>query len=456
MWGARTWLLAVVLALTLTACGGPRVEHPIPVKVAFETDHFVMANGLRVVLHREARATTALVHVRYRVGSKDDPVGRSGFAHFFEHLMFRGARKRVDRTFDQWMDDVGAHVNAETTTDTTDYHDEVPVSALPRALWLEADRMAYPLHDLDEDGFAREREVVKNERRERIDDVPYGGVPVAAAEALFGLDHPYGAPIAGRESELDAITLAEARTFARTYYSPHNATLVVCSPLPLAQMREMAMKWFATVPPGYPVPALGARPTRLERSLWLTLEADVDGGAVAFAWPAPATHGDGLLELRYALRAIESHAWRRLVVEKNLALDVDVDLQEGMLGSMVLVMVTMRRNLKAEAAVPYVEQALADAVSTMAYSEFGDEKTGRIVNELRQVETLQGRAYRLLHDVAYHGSTNAMQGDLRQWQAVKREDAAAAIEHFLLGRPRVTVFVRPKAGAPPGGRRRGS
>lgn len=454
MSGARVWVLAVVVALT--ACSSPRVEHPIPVKVAFETDHFVMANGLRVVLHREARATTALVHVRYRVGSKDDPVGRSGFAHFFEHLMFRGARKREDKTFDRWMDEVGAHVNAETSLDATDYHDEVPLAALPRAMWLEADRMAYPLHDLDEAAFAREREVVKNERRERHDDVPYGGVALAAAEAIFGDDHPYGAPIAGRETELDAITLGEARTFARTYYAPNNATLVVCSPLPLATMREMAMKWFATIPPGFSLPALEARPTRLASDKTIHMEADVDGAALAFAWPAPAVHGDGSMELRYALRTVEASAWRRLVDEKGLAIDVDVSISEGMLGSMVIALVTMRRNQRAEAAVYHLEEALRIAASDMRRSEFGDIKTGMIVNQLREVETLRGRAYRLLHDVEYHGATNAMQDDLRRWQSVQREDTADAIEQFLLRRPRVKVLVHPKAGAPRGGRRIGS
>ncbi|MDB4934858.1 MAG: Zinc protease, partial [Labilithrix sp.] len=256
----RVLSLALPALLAVAACGGsgrPSSNAPdgaLTINIALPIEELDLPNGLHVVLHQERSASLALVHVRYHVGSKDDPQGRSGFAHLFEHLMFRGSKNTGTKDYQQWLEDVGGITNAETDLDTTDYHAYVPPGALPRAIWLEADRMAYPLAPLDEAGFAHERDVVKNEWRQHYEDVPLGNLDSIAREAIYGISHPYGTSTIGRADELDKATLAEARAFARAYYRPNNATLIVCGLFDVASTRELVTKYFGTIPAG-PAPA---------------------------------------------------------------------------------------------------------------------------------------------------------------------------------------------------------
>lgn len=159
--------LGLVFGLVLAGCGGggrspsSAPDDAVAVNIQFPFEEMDLPNGLHVVLHREKSAPSALVHVRYDVGSKDDPHGRAGFAHLYEHLMFKGSKNTGAKDYMQSLADIGGDSNASTFRDTTDYYEYVPPSALPRAIWLESDRMAYPIAAVDVASFARERDVVK-------------------------------------------------------------------------------------------------------------------------------------------------------------------------------------------------------------------------------------------------------------------------------------------------------
>lgn len=466
-------LLGVVLALGLSssACaspprlnGGsgtaPSTPEPDPdgsitINVNLVTDKFVLPNGLLVVLHREPSASSAFVEIRYHVGSKDDPPRRTGLAHFYEHLMFKGSRNTGTRDHMEWLEDVGGESNAGTSRDHTDYHEKVPAAALPLALWLEADRMAYPIEKTTEESFATEREVVKNEYRQNYDDVAFGHVTNFARAAVFGDQHPYGRPGIGNPQELDAITLDEMRKFGRTFYRPNNATLVVCSPLDTSKVKELVTKYFATVPPG---PALQTRtfhPPRIERSSRIEVEADVDGPMVAVAWAGPAVHADGFEELGYGLRLLEGRVRYRLVTEKKIANSAQIHMESGRLGGLVMATIRLKPKESTSTALSVLDEYLTETTRwgrLYPWNNFGDFRTRALVSEVSGLESLEGRADQILHGIDYHTERETVQVDLRRLLAVRVIDVGAAVEDILVDSPRVVVVVTPKAGAPRAGR----
>ena len=451
------------LALMVLAGCGPSARSSAPppdgtlvVNIALPIEQVDLPNGLHVVLHPERSASSALVHVRYYVGSKDDPHGRAGFAHFFEHLMFRGSRNTGTKDYQQWLEDVGGTTNASTDLDETDYHAYVPPSALPRAIWLEADRMASPLAPLDEAGFASEREVVKNEWRQHYDDVPLGNLYSIAREEIYGASHPYGVGTIGRAEELDKATLAEARTFARTYYRPNNATLIICGQFDMASTRELVKRYFGTIPAGPSPEARRVPRQQLASSRQIEVEAAIDGPAVMVAWPAPPVHGDGMEELGYGLTAFAGQLHKQLVTDKKIANAVETHYERARLGGMVAIVVKLKPGESPETALSSIDYYLTRASRLgrqWSFDRFGDFKTRALVSEIGTMEGLEGRALRILHDLEMHGAPNSMQQDLKHLQSVDAADVGAAVEHFLIDGPRVTLKVKPNPAAPRSGRK---
>jgi zinc protease len=370
---------AVVVAASLlgvVGCGSPAGGAPVAggargpskapegaltINIALPIEELDLPNGLHVVLHQERSSALSLVYVRYHVGSKDDPPGRSGFAHIFEHLMFRGSRNTGAKDYQQWLEDVGGITNASTDLDETDYHAYVPPGALPRAIWLEADRMAYPLAPLDDAGFAHERDVVKNEWRQHYEDVPFGNLDAIAREAVYGAAHPYGSATIGRGDEIDKTTLEEARAFARVYYRPNNATLVIAGVFDSVATRALVTRYFATIPAGPAPPARSLAPAKPTASQRIDVAAAVDGPAVMIAWPAPATHGDGMEELAYGLSFFSGRVRRRLITEKKIANEVDVHYEHARLGGLASVVVKLKPGESPDTTISVIDEYLAEA-----------------------------------------------------------------------------------------------
>jgi zinc protease len=323
-------------------------------------------------------------------------------------------------------------------------------------VWLEADRMAYPLAHLDEAGFAQERDVVKNEWRQHYEDVPLGDLDSFAREAIYGSAHPYGTRTIGNAEELDKTSLAEARAFARAYYRPNNATLVVAGLFDVAATRELVKRYFGTIPAGPPPPIRTMPPPMLERSQRIDVEAAVDGPAVMVAWPAPATHGDGMEELGYGFGFFAGRVRRRLVTEKKIANDVDTSYQHSRLGGVASVLVKLKPGESPDTTLSVIDEYLAEASRLgrqWSFDGFANYKTRALVSEIGTMEGLEGRAQRILHDIELHGAPNSMKQDLQKLQRVDAADVGAAVEHFLIDGRRVVIVVKPNPSAPRAGRK---
>ncbi|MDE2341722.1 MAG: insulinase family protein, partial [Alphaproteobacteria bacterium] len=259
-------------ALTLSSSLTPLLAQPAPAPVSalvdkmhFAYEQFRLANGLRVIVHSDQKAPVVSVAIWYHIGSKDEPAGRSGFAHLFEHLMFAGSEHAKGSVIQQ-MESLGAtDLNGSTWFDRTNYYETVPVGSLDRALFIESDRMGYLLGGVPQSTLDLQRSVVQNEKR-GDDNEPYGMVQYAEEDGLFPTPgNPYGHTTIGSMADLDHASLEDVRAWFREHYGPNNAVLVLSGDIDLATARAKAERWFgsikgapAVIHPQAPIPTLPA------------------------------------------------------------------------------------------------------------------------------------------------------------------------------------------------------
>src|SRR3954462_9196464 len=234
--------LLIGLLLQATPAPGSRLEVPFT--------QFDLPNGLHVILHEDHTVPLLTVNVWYHVGSAREKLGRTGFAHLFEHLMFMGSKNAKYGDFDQLLEAAGGTNNASTAEDRTNYYIDVPSNALDLALFLESDRMAYLVDAMSPKTVDAQRDVVKNERRESYENAPYGMASIEIAEMLYPQGHPYRWPTIGNMADLTAASYDDVVDFFRSYYQPGNASLVIAGDIDSARTRASVEKWFSDVKPG--------------------------------------------------------------------------------------------------------------------------------------------------------------------------------------------------------------
>src|SRR3990172_13081573 len=239
---------AVLLALALVLATPVVAQSPSPrIQVAYA--QFTLPNGLQVIIHEDHSVPIVTVNTWYHVGSARERMGRTGFAHLFEHLMFMGSGHMKYGELDAWLEAAGGENNASTGNDFTNYYINVPPNALELALFIESDRMGYLLDTMTPQTVDAQREVVKNERRQSYENRPYGMASIVLDEMLYPETHPYHWPTIGYTDDLSAASYQDVVEFFRRYYAPNNATLVVAGDIDLAATRRLVEKWFRRVPP---------------------------------------------------------------------------------------------------------------------------------------------------------------------------------------------------------------
>jgi zinc protease len=238
--------------------------------------HHRLANGLRIVLAPDQRVPLVSVCLTYRVGSANEAPGKSGFAHLFEHMMFQGSANVGKTVHLRDIQAVGGRVDATTTWDSTKYQDTVPSHQLPVALWMEADRLATLADSITRESLDMQREVVKNERRSTVDNVPYGTAEEQLFAMVLGENHPYAHPYWGWMPDLEAATLDDVRAFFRTYYVPNNVVLVLAGDFEVDAALELVRKYFEPIPAGpQPKAVDGSLPLKLEQPMRVERPDDV-------------------------------------------------------------------------------------------------------------------------------------------------------------------------------------
>jgi zinc protease len=416
-------------------------------KIPFEK--YTLANGLEVILHQDRSVPLVAVEVFYKVGSGDEQKGRTGFAHLFEHVMFMGSENVPVGAFDQWLEAAGANNNGTTSTDRTTYFEIMPSNALPLALWLEADRMGRLLPTMDQTKLDLQRDVVKNERRQRVDNVPYGRASETIAAALYPAGHPYSWPVIGSMADLSAASLEDVKTFFRTYYTPNNASLTIAGDFDRDSVSVWVQRYFGWIPRGPEVPP---RPTPVRvvvrQDTALALEDRVQLPRVYYTWPTVRLYhpDDAPLDvLAYILAGDKnSRLYKRLVYEAQVVQDVSAWQNSPRLDGYFRLEVTPRPGQDPSKVMRTVDEEIArlvrDGVEARELARAQNTFRARFLDELASV---LGKAMQLSSYNYFAGTPDYVREDAARYDRVTAADVQRVARQYI-GAPKVVLTVVPE------------
>jgi zinc protease len=457
-------VFAVSLSLALAAPALAAAPHPTKAKAPAAKASVVppivykqrtLPNGLQVYTSLDRTTPNVTVQVWYGVGSKDDPQGRSGFAHLFEHMMFKATRDLPAESFDRLTEDVGGLNNASTFDDFTNYYEVVPANHLERLIWAEGERMGSLV--IDDANFKSERDVVKEELRQRVLASPYGRLFSLYLPQATYTTHPYHRPGIGSIEELDAATIDDVRAFHEAYYRPDNAALIVVGNFDEAQLNAWIEKYLAPLKnPAQPVRRVTAiEPKRTHPGVYEGYGPNVPLPAVAITWlGAKASDPDApALKMLDAILSAgkSSRLYDSLVYEKQIAAEInsnaDLPAQPG--NFMVSAIMASGHSLaEGEAALLAQVKRLRDAPASAA--ELAAARNQLIASKLRERETIDGRGFALGYALRVNGDAAKANTELADLQAVTAADVQRVAKKYLDPNLRMTIRYRPESERPKG------
>jgi zinc protease len=411
-------------------------------------------NGMIVLFSEDHAVPQVAVNVSYTVGSRMEPLGRTGFAHLFEHLMFMGTRRAPTKAFDGWMEGAGGRNNAWTAEDRTDYFDVAPATAMPLLLWLEADRMRDLGPLIDQEKLDLQRNVVRNERRQSIENRPYGVEELELPKLVWPEGHPYHHPVIGSHEDLEAASVTDVQRFFETWYDPSNASLAVAGDFDLSRARELAERWFGGIPThGKPVdpaaPGMSDQKTTLTGVVRETVPDNVELAKLTIAWQSPRHFAPGDAELDLVASVLSngkaSRLYKSLVYEQKIVQSVSATQQSHVLASEFVVEATVRPGIDPAR----VEKAVFEQIAKVRAQEVTVEELERAKSEYETafIDRLQGvptRASLLNMYQAELGDPGYVQRDLDRYRRATAPELLAYARRVLLPDAVVVLTIVPR------------
>ena len=452
---SHTLTVALVLAVSSAAAAQsalpaaqatpPPVANAEALKLPFET--YTLANGLTVILSQDKTTPTVAVNVWYKVGSKNEMVGRTGFAHLFEHVMFTGSGNVPYGLHDKLTEGVGGQNNGTTNYDRTTYYETVPANYLESALWLEADRMGYLLDALDLAKLNAQRDIVKNERRQGVDNQPYGRAGEILAKATYPPGHPYSWDVIGSMEDLSAASEEDVKDFFRLYYAPNNAYLAIVGDFDSAQAKSWVSTYFGPIPRGRPIARPKVEPVTLEAEKRLVYEDRVQVPRLYVQWPTVGERNDD----RFALDVLSTilTGARTARITKALVYDAQTAASASAFQSTnedvgeFLLMITPRPGhtlTTLEAAADAIIERLKKEGPTA--EEIQKAIAGEELAFLSNLESNLGKAFQLADGAGYHGDAGYFRTAYKKTLSVTAADVKRVATKYLTG-GRVVLSVVP-------------
>ncbi len=414
--------------------------------ISMKFSEFDLDNGLHVIMSPDRNAPVAAVDLWYHVGSKNEERGRTGFAHLFEHMMFQGSAHVGKAEHMKYVEMAGGIFNGSTTWDRTNYFETVPSNQLDLALWLESDRMMsleINLHNLN-----NQRAVVKEERRFRVDNRPYG----TAWEKIFSLAfkmHPYHWPVVGYPEHLDAASVDDARLFFQKYYAPNNAVLSIAGGFQPSVARRLVEKYFGEIRsgPGIQLQAIADPP--LQGRIREIVYDNVALPAVYLAFRVPALTSQDSPALNLAAdilsRGKSSRLYRRLVYDKRIAQSVEAvqpDLEDAGVFMVNAVVSPGRMAEEVETEIRKELRRLADRFPEK--SELEKVRNQAISGWVKELSRALGRADNLAHFHTFYGNTGMINTHLQRLLGVSQSEISEVAKKYLDTEDSVVVYYLPK------------
>ena len=436
--------LLIVLALAAPAAAQTKLD------VSYT--QFRLPNGLTVILHEDHSVPLVTVNVWYHVGSARERTGRTGFAHLFEHLMFMGSGHVKPGEFDELLESAGGDNNGSTQNDRTNYFINVPSNALELALFLESDRMGYLLDTMTPKTVDAQRDVVKNERRQSVENQPYGIAQVLINEMLYPEGHPYHWPVIGYMEDLTAASYDDVVAFFKKFYAPSNASLVVAGDFDTAVARRLIEKWFSDIkvgpppePMAIPAAALTSRKTR-------TVGDQVQLPRLYLAWLTPRhlAPGDATLDVLADILAggKNSRLYKRLVYDMQIAQDVSAFQASAALSSSFMIIATARPGHTAEELQKVIDEEIEKLQREPPTAHELERSLNQIeasfYNRLERVGGFNGTADQLNAYYTETGDPDWFNEDVARYRALSASDIRAAAAEFLPLDKRVELTIVPE------------
>ncbi len=457
---------ALVVAAIFTTLAMPAAQTARPAAVAADVPRlpfqtFTLPNGLEVILSQDRRLPLVAVNLWYHVGPANEEPGRTGFAHLFEHLMFQGSKHTPPDAHFAMLEAAGAtDINGTTDYDRTNYFETLPSNQLELALWIEADRMGYLLDTVDQGALSNQQDVVRNERRQSMENVPYGIAEEAVVHLLYPKGHPYYGYVIGSHEDIQAAKLEDVKDFFKRYYAPNNASLAIVGDFDPAVARALVQKYFGSLKRGLPVPPITVETPAITGERRLTIEDRVELPRIYMAWLTSPIFAPGDADADIAAMVLgggrASRLYKKLVYELQIAQDVNVVQQSLILGSQFQITVTARPGHTLDE----IERAVDAELQTLRTTPPDAREVERARNtfETRIITALEGLggfggvADRLNSYHHYLKTPDYLQQDIGRYRAVTPASVLAFAKAQLTPTSRVVVHAvkgTPNLSSPP-------
>ena len=410
-------------------------------------EEYDLPNGLHVILHQDNSAPVVTTSVMYHVGAKDEAAGRTGFAHFFEHLLFEGTKNIKRGEWFKLVSSNGGSNNANTSPDRTYYYETFPSNNEQLGLWMEAERLRHPV--INQIGVDTQREVVKEEKRLRMDNQPYGGLFNAILTTLFK-KHPYKGTVIGSMEDLNSAKLEEFNAFFKKYYIPNNATLVVAGDIKPEQTKKWINEYFGSIPKGTPVTRNFPKETPITQEFEETIyDANIQIPAYIFAYRTPAGNERDAYILNmlgsYLSKGKSSVLYKKLVDNEKKALAVEA-FNLGLVDHSIFAFFAipmgntskdvLKKDIDAE-----IKKLQTDLISEEDYQKLQNQVENDFVNANSSVE---GIANTLADSYLLKGNTNLINEEINIYRSITRDDLRNAAKKYLNSNQRAIINYLPK------------
>jgi len=434
----------LTLAAGLMLAAAPLAAQALHVPYTIDT----LANGLTLIVHEDRSVPIVTTNVWYHVGSGDEKPGRTGFAHLFEHIMFMGSEHAEYPMFDRLLEAAGANNNGSTTEDRTNYYESGPSNALPLMLWLEADRMGWLLPTMTVQKVDAQRDVVKNERRQRYENQPYGLAWETLTQTMYPAGHPYSWSVIGSMADLSAATLEDTKEFFRKYYAPNNAAIVVAGAVSAPEVKAAVEKYFGDIPRGPAIQRPQVAPFSLTNDTLVVLEDRVQLPRLYYNWHTTKAFSDddAALELTAYLLAGAKNArlTQPLVYDQQIATNVSAWQDGKRLDGDFMVMVTARPGH----GLPDLQATIDAELRRLATEgpterELEQAKNATEASFLNGLERVGRKADQLNRYYYYTGNPDYFAADLARYRAVTAADVRRVATQYLQA-PKVILSVVPQ------------
>jgi zinc protease len=421
--------------------------------VAIPYEKYVLDNGLTVVLHEDKSDPIVHVDVTYHVGSGREEVGKSGFAHFFEHMMFQGSENVADEQHFKLITESGGTLNGSTNSDRTNYYQTVPSNQLERMLWLEADRMGYFLDAVTQEKFEVQRDTVKNERGQRVDNRPYGLLWERMGEAMYPEGHPYSWSTIGYLVDLDRANLDDLKRFFLRWYGPNNATLTIGGDIDREETLRMIEQYFGPVPRGPEVENPEKLPVTLDADRYISLEDNVQLPLLRMAWPTVYANHPDEAPLDVLMDIVGGG--QSSLLYKNLekpGLAVNASAGHGCSELHCSFTMTVLANPASVSSLADIEPLVGETLAEFETRGVTDDdlertKAGIVSGMIFGLESVSGKVSSLAAYQTYRDTPNGISSDIERYRNVTAADVQRVYNQYIKNKPAVIMSIVPEGNA---------